>query len=174
MLRILPLLVAALACGCAVSPEPTRIERGELAPTGVLRVAVFTGNPAVGTSERLYGQPLGTAASLGRELSLHTRLPVRLIDYPAEDKLLEDAARGAWDVAALACQPERTSALEYTPAYLLVGARGGAQIGVCLVVPAGRGAARDYVAGFVKRAKSQGAVARAIADAGLQGAQVAP
>jgi len=171
MLRYLPVLVAVLASGCAVSPDPTRIERDELAPTGVLRVAVYTGNPVIGSPDPRFGEPRGPTASLGKALGVHAGLPVQLIAYADEDKLLADAPRGRWDVTALACEPER--ALEYARPHLLVGARGSAAARVCFAVPAGRDAALDFVTGFVLRAKAQGLVARAIEESGLHGVRVA-
>jgi polar amino acid transport system substrate-binding protein len=172
MLRYLPVLVAALASGCAVSPDPTRIERDELAPTGVLRVAVYTGNPVIGSPDPRRGEPSGPTASLGKALGVHAGLPVQLIAYADESKMLADAPQDRWDVAALACEPER--ALEYARPHLLAGARGSAGVPICLAVPAGRREALDYVTGFVLRAKAQGLVARAIAESGLTGARVAP
>jgi hypothetical protein len=172
MSRVLPLLLAVSVGACAISPDPTRIQRDELAPTGTLRVAVYTGNPVIGSTDPLRGEPRGTTAALGKALGVHAGLPVRLVAYADEGKLLADAAAGAWDVTALACEPER--ALEYARPHLLVGAQGGAPVRICLAVPAGRKAALNYVVGFVLRAKSQGLVARAIADARLSGVSVAP
>lgn len=170
MLRYLPVLVAALAAGCAVSPDPTRIERDELAPAGVLRVAVYTGNPAIGAPDPLRGEPSGTTASLGKALGVHAGVPVQLIGYADEGKLLADAPRDRWDVTALPCEPEH--ALEYARPHLRVGASSGAGVPICFAVPAGRQAALSYVTGFVLRAKAQGLVARAIAESGLSDVQV--
>ena len=172
MSRVLPLLLAVSVGACAVAPDPTRIERDELAPTGTLRVAVFTGNPVIGSPDPLHGEPRGTTAELGKALGVDAGLTVRLIAYADEAKLIADAAAGAWDVTALACEPER--ALEYARPHLLVGARGGAPARICFAVLSGHKAALSYVTGFVLRAKSQGLVARAIADAGLSGVSVLP
>jgi hypothetical protein len=45
---------------------------------------------------------------------------------------------------------------------------------MCIVLPKGRAAALAYVNEFVAQAKTSGAVARAVADAGLRGVDVAP
>ena len=46
-------VAAALLLGCATvpAPVPDAAAKKELAPTGILRVAVFTGNPVIGTSD---------------------------------------------------------------------------------------------------------------------------
>jgi polar amino acid transport system substrate-binding protein len=260
MIRFLLSLVAVLMSGCATSPDATSLERHELAPTGVLRVAVFTGNPVIGSPDPVLGEPKGTTALLGKELAAQAGVLARVIEYTSVAKLVEDAKAGAWDVAVVAYDPARLGVLEFAPPHMVVdltflvapgsrirdvaevdqtgvsvaAARGaattlylertlkqakvvpaanepaafaliregraqayaqnrymllgladqlpGARVlddhfsvaEMCLVLPKGRTAARNYVAGFVLRAKSQGTVARAIAESGLRGVSVAP
>lgn len=173
MNRFLLSLVAVLA-GCATAPDPTSLEGHELAPTGVLRVAVFTGNPLIGRPDPLHGEPLGPGAALGKELAWHAGLLARLIEYTSLAKMVDDAAAGAWDVAAVPCGAAPLQALEYAPPYLYAGDRIKPAVEICPVVPKGRSAARSYLAGFVLRARSQGAVARAIEESDLRVARVAP
>jgi polar amino acid transport system substrate-binding protein len=174
MNRFLLWLVAVLAGGCVIAPEPTRLQKDELAPTGVLRVAVFTGNPVIGRPDPLHGEPTGPTAMIGRALAEHAGMLSRPIEYTSTAKMVDDARAGAWDVAAVTCEPARPGELEYTLPYLAVGERGKPVAEMCLVLPKGRSAARDYVAGFVLRAKSQGTIARAIEQSGLRGVYVAP
>ena len=172
MNRFLLCLTAVLAAGCATAPDATSLERRELAPTGVLRVAVFTGNPVIGSPDPVYGEPTGTTALLGRELAAQAGVPARIIEYTAAAKMTEDT--GAWDVAAASCGSQSSGQFEFAPPHMIVGERFAPTTEMCLVLPKGRTVARNYVAGFVARAKSQGTVARAIADAGLRGVSVAP
>ena len=140
----------------------------------MLRVAVFTGDPVIGSPDPVYGGAKGTTALLGRELAAQAGVPARVIEYTAVAKLVEDAKTGAWDVAAAACGPQRSGMFEFAPPHMIVGERLAPTAQFCLVLPQGRSAARNYVAGYVARAKSQGTVARAIADSGLRGVSVAP
>jgi hypothetical protein len=174
MNRFLWLVLSVLVGACAVAPNASQLERHELAPDGVLRVAVYTGNPLIGSPNPGYGEPRGPTALLGKELAMQAGVLSRLVEYTAEAKMLEDARAGAWDVAGLACDPARRAGLELTPPLLIVGERIKPATEICLVLPPGRSAARNYAAGFVARAKSQGMVALAIEQSALRGARVAP
>ncbi len=67
--RVLAPFFALAIAGCAgAPPAPTPAAKAELAPTGTLRVAVFTGNPVLGTRSRNTGHVTGTTATLGRAL----------------------------------------------------------------------------------------------------------
>jgi len=172
MKRLLLPLAALLAAGCGpISPDPTRVERDDLAPTGTVRVAVVTDNPVLGRPDPSRGEPAGTTAVLGKALGTHARLPVRLVEYASEGKLVEDAAAGAWDVSAVPCRPERKG-LDYVLPHYEVAVGSGPATAICMVVPQGREQGRNFVAGFVLRAKSQGIAARAIEESGLQGVTV--
>ena len=98
---------AAIMAGCA-STAPSPEVKSQLAPTGELRVAVLTSNPIIHR----------TTPGLGRELAADAGVPAKLIDYGAVNKLMEDAAKGAWDVAVVAIDPERRALVDFAPAHL--------------------------------------------------------
>src|SRR5215467_957812 len=101
MRRIFALAVF-LTAGCASAPPaPTAAQKSQLAPTGTLRVAVFTGNPVLGSVDKS-GEVGGTTATLGRELANAAGVPVKLTGYSAIAKMVEDAKSGEWDVAVVA------------------------------------------------------------------------
>ena len=51
------LVLSAILAGCAGTlPAPTAALKSELAPGGSLRVAVFTGNPVIGTRDKASGE----------------------------------------------------------------------------------------------------------------------
>ena len=105
--------------GCAgTPPAPGPIAQKDLAPTGTLRVAVFTGNPVLGSKTN--GELAGTTVSMGRALAQSAGVPVQLIEYTAVAKLVEDAKAGAWDVAAVAYDPGRKDVLEFAPPHVVV------------------------------------------------------
>ena len=119
LLASLALLGFITLAGCAgTPPAPGPIAQKDLAPTGTLRVAVFTGNPVLGTKKD--GQLAGTTVAMGHALAQSAGVPVQLIEYTAVAKLVEDAKAGAWDVAAVAYDPGRKDVLEFAPPHVVV------------------------------------------------------
>lgn len=114
-------LVVFLAAGCASMPSaPTPAAKAELAPTGTLRVAVFTGNPVLGTRDKASGEVSGTTATMGRALAASAGVPARIIEYTAIAKLVEDAKTGEWDIAVVAYDPARRSVVDFAPPHIVV------------------------------------------------------
>src|SRR5882672_8237129 len=114
-------LVVFLAAGCAGTPlAPTPAAKAELAPTGTLRVAVFTGNPVLGTRDKASGEVSGTTATMGQALAERAGVPAKIIEYTAIAKLVEDAKTGAWDIAVVAYDPARRTVLDFAPPHIVV------------------------------------------------------
>ena len=116
---------AALLGGCGSATNktvntPTSVVEAELAPTGTLRVAVFTGNPVIGSKDKASGELKGTTVILGRELAARAGVPVAFVEYTAVGKMVEDAKLGAWDIAVVAFDPARKSVLEFAPPHMVV------------------------------------------------------
>jgi polar amino acid transport system substrate-binding protein len=110
---------ALLLAACAQTPPaPTPEAKSQLAPTGVLRVAVLTSNPIIGTKDAKTGEIGGTTVTLSRALAERAGVPARMIEYTAIGRLMEDATKGAWDVAVVAIDPARRNVLEFSPAHL--------------------------------------------------------
>jgi len=114
---LLPIFLAA--CASAPTP-PTAAQKSELAPTGTLRVAVFTGNPVLGSRDKETGEVSGTTAVMGRELAKAAGVPVKIIGYSAIAKMVEDAKTGEWDVAVVAFDPSRKNVVEFAPPHIVV------------------------------------------------------
>ena len=134
-LLLLSVLLAAatVLAGCAATPPslssspsspsapaPTSIAKFDLAPTGSLRVAVFTGNPVIGSKDAASGELRGTTVLLGKELAASVGVPLKLIEYTAVAKMVEDAKAGAWDVAVVAFDPARRNVLDFAPPHVVV------------------------------------------------------
>jgi polar amino acid transport system substrate-binding protein len=114
---LLPLVISQLV-GCASAPKAAT--RAELAPSGTLRVAVFTGNPVIGTKSPETGEVSGTTVTLGRALAVQAGIPAAIREYTAVAQLMDDAETGAWDVAVVAYDPARRNVLDYAPAHIAV------------------------------------------------------
>jgi polar amino acid transport system substrate-binding protein len=115
------LLSAAVAAGCTTAPPaPTVAEKSALAPTGSLRVAVFTGNPVLGSKDKASGEIKGTTVSLGRALAQQAGLPLVLLEYTSIAKMIDDAKAGTWDVAVVAFDASRRGVLEFAPPHISV------------------------------------------------------
>ena len=170
--------IAAIA-GCARLPvettqpiEPTARVAHQLAPTGVLRVAVLTSNPIIGTKHPKTGEISGTTVTLARELAQRADVQARMMEFTSIPVLLAQANAGLWDVAVIAVDPERRSVVDFAPAHL---AADGPGLRFAFALPRKRPQAARFVAQFVEEAKRSGEVQRAIDAAGMQDAvRVAP
>jgi polar amino acid transport system substrate-binding protein len=121
--------IAALAigilCGCAgmtpvSAPISATAAKAELAPTGSLRVAVFTGNPLIGSRDKKSGEVTGITVTLARSLAERVGVPVTVVEYTAVSKVVEGASTGAWDIAVLGVDPARRNVIDYAPPHLTV------------------------------------------------------
>lgn len=119
--RPMALLLATIT-GCAnipATPTLAPAAKTELAPTGTLRVAVFTGNSVIGTKDAA-GALKGTTVDLGRVLAHDASVPVTFLEYTAVAKMVDDAKSGAWDVAVVAYDPARLGVLDFAPPHIAV------------------------------------------------------
>jgi len=113
-------LAVFLSACAATAPATAPGARAELAPTGTLRVAVFTGNPVLGTRDKASGEVTGTTVTMGRALAARADVPARIIEYTAIAKLVEDAKTGEWDIAVVAFDPARRSVVDFAPPHIVV------------------------------------------------------
>jgi polar amino acid transport system substrate-binding protein len=122
LLHAMPFAALALfLTGCASAPTPpTSAQKSELAPTGTLRVAVFTGNPVLGSRDKETGEVSGTTVAMGSELAKAAGVPVKIIGYSAIAKMVEDAKTGEWDVAVVAFDPARKNVVDFAPPHIVV------------------------------------------------------
>jgi polar amino acid transport system substrate-binding protein len=120
-LLVVNLVPLALLAACTTIPSaPAPAVTSELAPTGTLRVAVFTGNPVLGTRDKATGEVTGTTATMGLALARAAGVPAKIIEYTAIAKLVEDAKTGAWDIAVVAFDPARRNIVDFAPPHIVV------------------------------------------------------
>ena|SRR5688572_12209244 len=91
--------------------------RLELAPTGTLRVGINFGN-AVLVKRAANGVARGIAVDLAAELAGTLKVPVEFVTYESAGRMAEGAKGGAWDVAFLAADPDRSNEITFSAPYL--------------------------------------------------------
>jgi polar amino acid transport system substrate-binding protein len=118
---LIAVFVLPVVAGCGSAPSaPGPAAESELAPTGTLRIAVFTGNPVIGIRDKVANEVRGTTALLGTELARRAGVLSTLIEYTSVAKMVEDAKANAWDVAVVAFDPARRNVLDFAPPHMVV------------------------------------------------------
>ncbi len=102
----------------------------QLAPNGILRAAINTGNRALVQQD---GATLtGVSPALARRLATSIGARLEPVVYTGAGAVFEDASRDVWDVAFLAVDPKRAEKVSFTRPYVTIEAtvavRAGAQI----------------------------------------------
>jgi polar amino acid transport system substrate-binding protein len=97
--------------------------RGQLAPTGKLRVGVAagltpgTGNVAIDPAN---GRPRGIGADLGTALARKLGVEVEWVTYLNSGDLTDAGATGAWDVAFMPVDEQRKQKLDFGAAHIVL------------------------------------------------------
>lgn len=127
------LLAAALALGlaaCASAPDPVSPDvRRALAPTGVLRVAVYPGSPTSLVRYVERSQMRGLTIDIGDELGRRLRVPVNIVPLTTPAEIVGALQRNEVDITITDATPERARRVDFTPPLVAV------ELG--LLVPAG-------------------------------------
>jgi polar amino acid transport system substrate-binding protein len=124
-MRTIPWLTAAvvglLIAGCAgIASVPTQEERQALAPTGKLRVALYTGAPASIVQGATLDEPKGVGFDLGKELARRIGVPFEPVVYPSPGAIMDGFKKGEWDLSFFGPTPERESVLDFTEPLLVI------------------------------------------------------
>lgn len=91
-----------------------------VAPTGTLRAAYLSGNPAQATKDPATGAIRGVAVDMARELARRYGVEVSLTGVATPQDVIEAVQRGAADVGFVAYNPERAGPVEFSQPYMLV------------------------------------------------------
>lgn len=97
-----------------------------LAPSGVLRVALNFGNPGLVHDDVQTGAPSGLAVDLAQDLARELELDIEFVRFEAALQVMNALDEERWDMAFLAVSPKRLECLQFTRPYLVVP-------GTCLV-----------------------------------------
>ena len=114
-------VVGFLAAGCASNASPpSQGERQDLAPTGKLRVALYTGAPASIVQGATLDQSKGVGFDLGKELARRIGVPFEPVVYPSPGAIMAGLKSGEWDLAFFGPTPERGNVLNFTEPLLVI------------------------------------------------------
>jgi polar amino acid transport system substrate-binding protein len=114
-------VVGFLATGCASNAStPSQGERQALAPTGKLRVALYTGAPASIVQGATLDESKGVGFDLGKELARRIGVPFEPVVYPSPGAIMGGLKSGEWDLAFFGPTPERDSVLNFTEPLLVI------------------------------------------------------
>ena len=95
----------------------TEEARNDLAPHGVLRAGINEGNQVLVSARSQDGGPDGVAPALAAELARRLGVPLQLVPYPSPGALGDRAGADEWDIALLAADPARATAMDFTSPY---------------------------------------------------------
>lgn len=92
--------------------------RNELAPSGVLRVAINLSNFLLVTGRLSSGEPEGVSPDIGREIAKRLGVPVKFVLFDTPGAVADAALDDAWDIANIGAEPERAKTISFTSAYV--------------------------------------------------------
>jgi len=114
---VLLMLLMLLVGGCASVDTPAPPEaRLALAPTGKLRVGLYTGNPLSVIRDPVSQDMKGMAFDLGTEMARRLGVPFEPMVYPSVGAVMDATKAGQWDIAFFLVNPARTPDVDFTPA----------------------------------------------------------
>lgn len=126
-------LVGVAACGSSTAPSGSSATRnpsatatvlsavrGELAPSGHLRVGIPADPPFFGVKDPATGALRGIGVDMATALGQQLGVPVETVPYADFAGAIAASESGAWDVAVLPANPQATAVASLTAPFLLV------------------------------------------------------
>jgi polar amino acid transport system substrate-binding protein len=92
----------------------------ELAPTGIMRVAINQGNVVLAQKDPVSGEPRGVTVDLALTLAKRLGVAQEFVVFDAAGKAFEALKAGKIDVAFLAVDPVRATEIEFTAPYVQI------------------------------------------------------
>ncbi|TWO70870.1 transporter substrate-binding domain-containing protein [Caenimonas sedimenti] len=114
-------VLTALLLGCATAPPVLQANeevRRSLAPTGTLRIAVFTGSPMSMVRDAASGRTLGVAYELGTALAARLGVPHQLVEFGTFADVAAALASGQADIGMFNASSPRASEVWLAPTLL--------------------------------------------------------
>ena len=91
--------------------------RAELAPSGVLRAAINTGNFLLVTGRGPGGEPQGVAPDMAAEVARRLGVALTLVPFARPNGLADASDDGVWDIGLIGAEPARAARIAFTSAY---------------------------------------------------------
>jgi polar amino acid transport system substrate-binding protein len=114
-------VIAFVLAGCAgIASTPSQQERDALAPSGKLRVALYTGAPASIVRGATPDDSKGVGFDLGKELARRIGVPFEPVVYPSPGAIMDGLKAGEWDIAFFGPTPAREAVLNFTAPLLVI------------------------------------------------------
>jgi polar amino acid transport system substrate-binding protein len=112
---------AIFVMGTMMTAMPVNADglRGEIAPTGKLRVAIgiSAAGGAFWSTKTESGGYAGVPVDLGKEMAAQLGVPVEYVAYLNSGQITDAASKSVWDVTFLPRDPERESKMSFGPVY---------------------------------------------------------
>ena len=119
--RTLPRLAGLMLAASMMMAASADAEglRGEIAPTGKLRVAIAisTAGGAFWSTKSGAGNYAGVPVDLGKEMASQLGVPVEYVAYDNSGQITDAAAKDIWDVAFLPQDAARMTKMSFGPIY---------------------------------------------------------
>ena len=111
---------ALMLTGCAgMQSGPSPETRAALAPTGKLRVAIFSA-PIFAIKDPATGELKGVAVDLGKDLARRIGVPFEPVSYTALPMLIAGAKAAEWDVTFTGIDAGRAAAMDFSAPFMEV------------------------------------------------------
>ncbi len=98
------------------------IAKSQLAPSGVLKVAIFTGNYLLVTGSDANGTPQGVSPDLAHALASSLGVPASLSSYANQVEAVDSVVAGVNDIVLIGSDPVRAQKIDFSPAYVEIEA----------------------------------------------------
>ena len=102
-----------------MSHEISQHVLAELAPEGVLQVAINLGNPVL-AQDGPDGEPQGVSVALAKALAEELGVSLQMRTFDAAGKVFAALEEGAWNLAFLAIEPVREAQIAFSEPYVLI------------------------------------------------------
>jgi len=117
-------IILGCFCASASSAEPTTdAVKKELAPTGILRVAIAVApapSALYAVKDATTGEYRGVTVDLGRAMAEKLGVKVEFVPHLASGEIQNSAASGKWDVTFMPVDEERKKFVDFGNAYHLL------------------------------------------------------
>src|SRR4029077_20969164 len=112
--------LAAFLLGAAMAATPAKTQdlKGEIAPTGKLRVAlaISSAGGAFWSTKTETGYA-GVPVTLGKEMAAQLGVPVEYVAHNNSGQIVDAVSKGTWDITFLPKDPEREARMSFGPIY---------------------------------------------------------